>query len=325
MNSLKPVILLVDDNDLVLNTTKLALINENFEFLTASNGKTAYEIILNTPPAIILTDVTMPEMDGLELCRKIKSNPKTQLIPVIIVTGYNNFEDKILAKQAGADEFLSKPINIIELKIRIHSLLKNKVLIDQLEDISTVVESFAKAIDARDAYTQGHNHRVRFLTIKICNKMDLLDEIKEDIYKAAILHDIGKIGIKENILNKPGKLTLDEKEIMQSHPVIGEKILEPLKTSLNFRAMIRSHHEKLDGSGYPDGLKGLEISNPVRILSLADIFDAMRSTRPYRDGISNEKTLIIIRNEVQKGFWDKDIYKILEKISYSKECRDLYI
>jgi len=320
----KPKILLVDDDELVLNTTKLALIKENFEFLTATNGKIAYDIILKTLPSIVITDVTMPEMDGLELCRKIKSNPKTQLIPVIIVTGFTNFEDKILAKQAGADEFLSKPYNIVELKIRIHSLLKNKALIDQLEDITTVIESLAKAIDARDTYTHGHNLRVRFITIKIANKMNLESKVKEDIYKAAILHDIGKIGINENILNKNEKLTKEERDIMQLHPVIGDKILEPLKTSLNFRAMIRSHHERLDGSGYPDGLKGSEISIPVRILTLADVFDAMRSTRPYRAGIPNEKTIQIIKGEVEKGYWDKDIFKILEDISYTQECEDLY-
>lgn len=321
----KPLILLVDDDDLVLSTTQMALSDQDYEFITANNGKEALQLTFDKNPSLVITDVTMPVMNGLELCRSIKENYETRLISVIVVTAYDSLEDKIEAIKAGADEFISKPYNIIELKVRIKALLRFKELTDKLEDFSKVISSLAKAIDARDPYTRGHSYRVSYIAMEIAKNLSLSDKAINEISEAGLLHDIGKIGIEESILNKPSKLTPREIKTMQTHPIIGEDILKPLKSTQNFRSIIRSHHEKLNGSGYPDGLKGDQILISVRIISISDIFDAMRSDRPYRKGMSCDKTLSIIEDEVKNNYWDKEVFKVIRNISHNENIASLYL
>ncbi|MBN2363552.1 response regulator [candidate division WOR-3 bacterium] len=317
-------ILLVDDNELILNTIKMSLGGEDYIFLTAFNGKEAYEKALKEKPALIITDVTMPEMDGIELCRKIKTTFETRLIPVIVITAYDALVDRLKAIKAGADEFLSKPFNPLELKVRIKSFLKLKHLLDKLEDVSMVIASLAKAIDARDSYTQGHNERVSFLAQIIAGHFNLTPATKSEMEEAGLLHDIGKIGIPESILQKPGTFNQNERKIIETHPVIGEEILKPLKSTVNFRSIIRSHHEKLNGTGYPDALKGDDIPFPVRIISVSDVFDSLSTNRPYRKAMTLEQTLGTIKEEVDKGFWDSEVFKALEKIIGEEEVKSLY-
>lgn len=315
MNSSKPLILLVDDDDLILDTIKMSLADQCYQFATATDGKEALKIVEQTPPSLVITDVTMPIMNGLDLCKSIKENYNTRLIPVIVVTAFDAFEDKIKAIKAGADEFLSKPFNTLELKVRINALLRFKDLVDRLEDFSKVLSALARAIDARDHYTQGHCTRVSYLAKEIGKSMNLEQNVIDDLGLAGLLHDIGKIGIPESILNKPGKLTHEEMDIMKTHPVIGEKILKPLKTTETFRSIIRSHHERLDGTGYPDGHRAEQIVVPVRVIAVADVFDALRSDRPYRNSLDLSTTLDIIEQEIERGFWDRDVFSELKKVS----------
>ncbi len=324
MNKEKSLILLVDDDDLVLSTTQMALSDQDYEFITANNGKDALQLTFDKNPSLVITDVTMPIMNGLELCRSIKENYETRLISVIVVTAYDALEDKIEAIKAGADEFISKPYNIIELKVRIKALLRFKKLTDKLEDFSKVISALAKAIDARDPYTRGHSYRVSYISMEIANILSLSDNAVDEIGEAGLLHDIGKIGIEESILNKSSILTPKEIKTMQTHPIIGENILKPLKSTQNFRSIIRSHHEKLNGSGYPDGLKDDQILISVRIISISDIFDAMRSDRPYRKGMSLVKTLSIIEDEVNKNYWDREVFKVMQNISNKENITSLY-
>ncbi len=314
----------MDDNELIINTIKMSLGGEDYNFLSASNGREAYEIALKEKPSLIITDVTMPEMDGIELCRKIKTTFETRLIPVIVITAYDALVDKLKAIKSGADEFLSKPFNPLELKIRIKSFLKFKLLLDKLEDVSMVIASLAKAIDARDTYTQGHNQRVSFVALKLADFFNISEATKSEMQEAGILHDIGKIGIPESILQKPGAFNQNERKIIQTHPLIGEEILKPLKSTVNFRSIIRSHHEKLNGSGYPDSLKGEKIPFPVRIISVSDVFDSLSTNRPYRNAMKLDKSLETIKEEVNKGFWDSEVFKALEKISLDDEIKTLY-
>ena len=196
-----------------------------------------------------------------------------------------------------------------------HTDRKRKDLVDRLEDFSKVLSALARAIDARDHYTQGHCTRVSYLAKEIGKSMNLEQNVIDDLGLAGLLHDIGKIGIPESILNKPGKLTHEEMDIMKTHPVIGEKILKPLKTTETFRSIIRSHHERLDGTGYPDGHRAEQIVVPVRVIAVADVFDALRSDRPYRNSLDLSTTLDIIEQEIERGFWDRDVFSELKKVS----------
>ncbi|MBN1149622.1 response regulator [candidate division WOR-3 bacterium] len=321
----KQTVLLVDDNELILRTITLSLSGEDYSILTALNGREAYDIAIKEKPSLVITDLTMPEMNGIDLCKKLKSTEETKFIPVLVITAYDALVERLKAIKAGADEFLSKPFNPLELKVRIKSFLKFKEVLDKLEDVSMVIASLAKAIDARDSYTQGHNARVSFVSQKIADYFDLSKTTKSEMKEAGLLHDIGKIGIAERILQKPGSLDAKEREIIETHPVIGEEILKPLKFTPVFRAIIRSHHEKLNGSGYPDALKGDQISFPVRIISISDVFDALSTTRPYRKALTTEQVLEAIKKEVQMGFWDVEVFKALEKIAFEEEIKSVYL
>jgi len=249
----------------------------------------------------------MPGMDGFEVCRRIKATAETRLTPVVLITGLSATEDRIRGINASADDFLSKPIDFNELLARTRSLLRLKQYTDELEHAETVLFSLAQSIEARDPYTSGHCERLAEMSARLGGRLGLMDEDIKALRWAGVVHDIGKVAVPDAILLKPGPLTPEETEVMRKHPVVGEKICAPLRTFGRVLPIIRHHHERHDGSGYPDGLRGDEIPLTAAILQLADVYDALTTDRPYRKASPAHEALRIMDDEAKLGWWDRDL------------------
>ena len=307
-------ILVVDD--LKENRDILAdlLEPEGYLVVTAKDGQEALDEALAHPPDLILMDVSMPRMTGFEACRRLKADERTHLVPLVLVTGLVAREDRIQGIAAGCDDFLTKPVDAEQLMARTRSLLRSKALIDDLEQAENVLVSLATALDAKDNYTRGHSERVAEYAEALGGALGLDRAERRNLRRAGLLHDIGKIGTRLDYLQKPGPLTTSEFEEVKKHPVIGFEICKPLRTMAPLLALIRGHHERLDGRGYPDGLKGDAIGVPMRCLTVADVYDALTSDRSYRKALAREEAFRLMREEVSVGMWDHSIVDALDKV-----------
>jgi len=305
----KTRILLAGERKQVQDTEALiAAFDPDCEIIKASGGSEALSLIDRMEVDLILIDAVMPEPDGYEVCRRLKENEDTRTIPVIILTSSDNRNDKIRAIEAGADDFMMTPPDRIELMARIQSLLRERALNRKLTSIESVLISMANAVEAKDVYTQGHSVRVSDMAVTLGKKMNLSEGEIDALRLGGILHDIGKIGVPGEILNRPGRLTPDEFEIVKTHPEASCNICQPLQKTLGLALdVIRHHHEKLDGSGYPDGLQGEDISVIARIAGVVDIFDALIANRPYRSAMSREDAFATLMREADEGKLDRKI------------------
>jgi putative two-component system response regulator len=241
------------------------------------------------------------------LCRELKENPATRLIPFVLITGLSNREDRVRGIEAGADDFLNKPIFPEELFARVKSLLKLKEFTDELETAESVLCSLGLSVESRDPYTEGHCERLALHASALGRHLGLDDESVVALRRGGFLHDLGKIAIPDEILKKGSNLTASEWEIMKQHPLIGENICQPLKSLRRVLPIIRNHHEHSDGSGYPDGLKKQDIPLLARVLQVADVYDALRTVRPYKAALSHEQAAATMREEAMAGLWDQDL------------------
>src|SRR5580700_10785386 len=275
-------ILIVDDEMAARSGLSTLLRREGFEVHEASDGSSALAQCASSVPDLILLDIVMPGIDGFDVCRQLKASPEMRLTPVVLITGLSATEDRIKGINAGADDFLSKPIDINELLARTRSLLRLKQYTDELENAESVLFSLARSIEARDPYTRGHCERLAEMSAQLGGRLGVSGEDIKALRRAGIVHDIGKVAVPDSILLKPGPLTYEEIIQMRKHAAVGESICAPLKTFGIVLPIIRHHHEKYDGSGYPDNLQGKEIPLTARILQLADVFDALTTDRPYK-------------------------------------------
>ncbi|MBN1292731.1 MAG: response regulator [Candidatus Latescibacteria bacterium] len=305
-----PSKILVVDDDISLRKGLARLLEaEGYRTIEAENGREAIGLVSSGKTDLILLDLMMPEVNGIEVCTLLKSNEETRLIPIIMITAVHEQEEKLKAIHAGVDDFLNKPINIAELRARVKSLLKMKRLNDLLDYSDTVVASLANAIESKDKYTEGHNERVSRFAVELAKVAGLNDKEQEMVRMAGILHDIGKIGIPDNILNKPGALTDDEFTIIKSHPQHGEKILKPLHSLHGVRDVVLYHHERFDGKGYPYGLKGEQIPIYARIVAIADSYDAMTTKRPYRNAYTQNEAIKELETKAGQ-WWDPELIRL---------------
>jgi putative two-component system response regulator len=286
----------------------MLLRREGYEVRDASNGEAALAECAAFRPDLILLDILMPGIDGFEVCRRIKATPETRLTPVVLITGLFETEDRIKGINAGADDFLSKPIDLNELLARTRSLLRLKQYTDELENAEGVLFSLARSIEARDPYTRGHCARLAEMSAQLGGRLGVSGEDIKALRRAGIVHDIGKVAVPDSILLKPGPLTYEEIIQMRKHAAVGESICSPLKTFGIVLPIIRHHHEKYDGSGYPDNLQGKDIPLTARILQLADVFDALTTDRPYKTAIPCETALLMMDAEAERGWWDRELY-----------------
>lgn len=316
----KPRVLIVDDDAVNIAIMEQILAPLDYKVLKASSGEKALALVSRTDIDLILLDVMMPEgIDGYEVCRRLKSKEETRMIPIIIVTVLEDSKDKIASIESGADDFITKPPDCVELRTRAKSLIKVKRLNQNLINIENLLISLANMVEAKDAYTDGHIKRVACLSQDLGERLGLSTHQLEALKLGGILHDIGKLSVPSEILNKPSPLTDKEWRLMKNHASIGHKLCLPLKGSLGAALdIIRHHHEKLNGSGYPDGLMSDEISMPTRIMAVVDIYDALVTERPYRKAMSKQKALAILKDEANKGELDTDVVNALEKLVCSK-------
>lgn len=308
----KPKILIVDDDLRNLKLLEAMLIPLEYQVVKASSGEDALSVVEKIDVDLILLDIMMPVMDGFEVCRRLKGKETTRLIPIVMVTALDDINSKVKAIDAGADDFLIKPPNKIELLARTKSLVKIRKLNRSLTSIENVVFSLANAVEAKDSYTQGHVERVSNMAVNLGKKMGLDRKELDALRLGGALHDIGKISVSSTILNKPGPLDAEEWEVMKKHTDLGYKICMPLKTNLGMALeVIRYHHEKLDGSGYPEGLIGSEIPPVAQVMAVVDIYDALITDRPYRKGMDKKKVISILRDEGAQGKLDQKIIEYL--------------
>jgi putative two-component system response regulator len=301
-------ILIVDDESAARTALETLLRREGFEVRDASDGPAALAACSTFLPDLILLDILMPGMNGFEVCRRIKATPETRLTPVVLITGLSATEDRIEGINAGADDFLSKPIDFNELLARTRSLLRLKQYTDELENAEAVVFTLAQSIEARDPYTRGHCDRLADMSARLGARLQIPEEYIKALRWAGIVHDIGKVVVPDAILLKPGPLTPEEMAVMRKHSVVGERICAPLKSFRPVLPIIRHHHEKRDGSGYPDGLRAEDIPLTARILQLADVYDALTTDRPYRTAVPSEEALQIMDDEAKLGWWDQGLF-----------------
>ncbi|HTE90470.1 MAG TPA: HD domain-containing phosphohydrolase, partial [Terriglobales bacterium] len=240
----------------------------------------------------------------------------------VLVTGLTGREDRVRGIKSGADGFLSKPVDQSELLAHVRSLLSLKAHTDELERAELVLFALARCIEGKDPNTEGHCERLSGYSVRLGKEIGLPDEQLVALRRAGIVHDIGKVAVPETILLKPGRLTPEEFLVMQHHPVLGERICAPLKSFRLVLPIIRHHHEKLDGSGYPDRLKGEEIPLTARVLQIVDVYDALTTDRPYKSAFASVKALEIMEDEVNKGWWDSRIFGEFKRLVASGEWAD---
>jgi putative two-component system response regulator len=282
-------VLVADDTESIRSLFRRLLIADGHDVVSAADGAAALEAVQRHQPDVILLDIGMPAMDGLEVCRRLKADPATRLTPIVLVTGQTDLSDRIRGIEAGADEFLSKPVHPHELRARVRSLSRVKHLIDALDSAEAAFMTLALTIEARDPYTKGHCERLAAHAVRLGRTIGLPQDDLEALHRGGYLHDVGKIGIPDSILLKQGPLTPDEFELMKRHPEIGDSLCAPLQSLRRVRPIVRCHHERLDGSGYPAGLKGDEVPLLAQIVGIVDVFDALTSHRPYRAALSREE------------------------------------
>ena len=326
-------ILVVDDEKENLKLMEEMISYFGHTVIISDNGEDALKKIKEESPDLVLLDIMMPGIDGFEVTKRVKENEETRIIPIVMITGLTDVESRVKAMEAGADDLLSKPVDMIELKARINSLLKVKAYNDSMKNYQKRLEKevaqktkelrealeklektsldtvylLSKAAEYKDEETGEHIKRISNYSAAIARRLGLKERFIKSILYASPMHDIGKIGIPDKILLKPGKLTPKEWEIMKRHTIIGAKILKGGEGYLKLARIIAlTHHERWDGTGYPKGLKGREIPLSGRIVAVADVFDALISKRPYKEPFSVEKSFEIIKEE--KGFhFDPDI------------------
>ncbi len=303
----KQSILVVDDNVVNAALLKELLASRGYPTVAVHNAAAAEVEIQREAPDLILLDVVMPGKTGYELCRELKDDAKTRLIPIVMITGLSAQEDRLKGIEAGADDFLTKPISPEELFARVSSLLKLKEFTDELETADSVLCTLGLSVEARDPYTEGHCERLARNAVDLGRFLGLEEESIVALQRGGYLHDLGKIVVPDEILKKGSDLTPAEWVIMKQHPVTGETICRPLKSLRLVLPIIRHHHEHSDGSSYPDGLRAGEIPLLPRILQVVDIYDALRTERPYKPALGHEQAAVTMHAEAQSGLWDQEL------------------
>jgi putative two-component system response regulator len=310
-------ILVVEDDAQVQAVLTEHLANLGYGIVTTASAEEALQRVEETTPDLILTDVHMGGMSGIDLCARLKHDPRFQLTPVIIITGQSDLDARVAGLAAGADDFFAKPFNLLEIRTRVAALLRVKFLLDQLERAERVITTLSLTIEARDPYTAGHCERLARYAVDLGQALGVDEAMLKALGLGGFLHDLGKIAVPDRILLKKGPLNVVERAIVQTHPAIGSDLVQEMRTLDGVRPIIRHHHERFDGSGYPDGLVGEGIPLGARIMAVVDVYDALRTERPYKSVLSHKEAVDILWRETEAGSWDPQVAR-----TFINLCRD---
>jgi putative two-component system response regulator len=312
-NALAPAarIVVVDDVQDSLAALEALLREDGHEVFAAPDGLAALDLVRREAPDLVLTDVHMPNLTGVELCRRLKVDPLTRLIPVMLLTGLADRQARLEGIRAGADDFLNKPVHGVELRARVRALVQLKRFTDDLDSAESILLTLATTIEARDKCTSGHCERMAALASQLGLHLGLSSDEVTALRRGGYLHDLGKVAVPDSILLKPAALTDAEATVMQRHAAVGAELCGSLRLFRLVRPIVRHHHERLDGSGYPDGLKGDEIPLLAQIMGVVDVYDALTTARPYRGALSRDQAIEVLDDEVRRGWRRQDLVEAL--------------
>jgi putative two-component system response regulator len=311
------LVLLVDDNPRILTGVRMALTMRGFRVITAGNADEAIAALQHHHPALIVSDILMPGRDGFDLLERVHAHPDWVTIPFLFLTALDDTETLNRGRALGVDDYLTKPFSPADLARAVSARIERSRAVESAHSIEAYLRTIlviANAVEARDAYTGGHVERVSDYSQRLAAGLGWSEGKVQEVHLSAILHDIGKISVPDAILNKAEELTDAEWDVMKQHPVRGVEILAPLRQPQMILDGVRYHHERYDGRGYPDGLKGENIPETGRLIAIADAYDAMTSDRAYRKALSHEEALNRLRSDAQKQFDPRMVYKFNELI-----------
>jgi putative two-component system response regulator len=310
----RPTILVVEDDAHIRDVLSGLLGTLGYRLLMAASAEQALDALNVVSPDLVLTDVHLGAMSGIELCARLKADPRYELMPVVILTAVGDLEARVAGLAAGADDFFTKPVAFVELRTRLGALLRVRLLLSQLERADAVITTLALTIEARDPYTLGHCDRLSRYAVAVGEALGLDPEMVRSLRLGGYLHDLGKIAVPDGILLKPGPLDPIEYERIRAHPGAGSDLVLGLRSMELVRPIMRHHHEKWDGSGYPDGLKGEAIPLGARVISVVDVFDALHTDRPYKAALSRSEAVSTLIRETDLGYWDPRVVETFLEI-----------
>jgi putative two-component system response regulator len=307
-------VLIVDDDPVVRETIRDSVEHLGYATREAGSAEEALANITGELPDLILLDVRMPGITGIELCRQLKADQSTHLIPVVLLTAQGELDTRVAGLEAGADDYFTKPVHLRELRARLRALIRLKRVVEELEQAESMITTLALTIEARDTYTAGHCVRLASYAVELGERLGLGHEELGALRLGGFLHDLGKIRVPDAVLLKAGPLTPDEWRMIREHPDAGDRLATPMRTLSLVRPLIRHHHERIDGHGYPDKLVGEEIPHLARVMAVVDVYDALRTRRPYKPPLEEAEALRILLEGARTGQLDPDIVRVFMEI-----------
>jgi putative two-component system response regulator len=315
-------ILIVEDEEAPRQFLSRVLEREGYLVNVATEGRAALDAIEQSPPDVVILDVMLPGLDGFEVCRRVRADSRLRLTPIVMVTGYDAEAERIQGLSAGADDFLGKPFVIPELLARVRSLARMKPYTDDLDSASAILTTLAEVIEARYGYSAGHCHRMANYAASVGRALNATDDEMQTLYRGAFLHDIGMLAISDIILQNPGPLSEDEYEAVKSHPTVGDSLCANLRSLQAVRPIIRWHHERLDGSGYPDGLRGNDIPLVAQIVGVVEMYEALTTTRPYQERFKPADALVLLHRHADRGWLSPEVVEALARVVHTMYVRN---
>ena len=299
--------MIVDDEPVVAEVLRRLLVKEGYQADVFHDGQAALDALPNVRPHLVLLDVNMPGLSGMDVCRHLKQDPAHRLTPVVMVTGQAQRDARLEGLEAGADDFLAKPVDPQELMIRVRSLVRIKRYTDDLDSAASLIVAMALLVEARDGNTEGHCHRMANYATALGRALNLSEEDVHALHRGGFLHDIGMLAIPDEVLRKTGPLDAAQFELMKSHTTVGDALCANLRSLESVRPIVRHHHERYDGSGYPDGLRGDDIPLVAQIIGLVDVYDAVTTRRPYQGPHTPQEAIAILRAQAERGWRRPDL------------------
>jgi putative two-component system response regulator len=315
----RATVLVVDDEEPPRRFLTRVLEREGYAVTLAVDGHDALQAIDRMHPDVVILDVRLPGVDGYEVCKRVRDDAQTRLTPIIMVTGYDDHAGRVRGLSVGADDFLGKPFNLPELIARVRSLARMKRYTDDLESASAILTTLAAIVEARYGYSAGYCHRMANYATAVGRALQATDTELQSLYRGAFLHDIGMLAISDAILQNPGPLSDEEYETVKSHPKVGDALCANLRSLQSVRPIIRWHHERVDGSGYPDGLRGNDIPLIAQIVGVVEIYEALTTTRPYQERFTPSDALVLLGRHADRGWLSQDVVDALVQVVRTRE------